>query len=79
MKLQRLLYSITFYLLLMTVVIMAKPNMLFDQDGKIRGYGVSRGETVFSFGVVSIVLAILCFYLFAIIDFLFAAGDIGAR
>ena len=70
MKLHRLLYSITFYLLLLTVIIMWKPSMLFDQEGHILSYGVGSGETVFSFGVVTVVLAIACFYVFAVIDFL---------
>jgi len=56
----------------MTLIIMWKPQMLFDKDGDIRPYGVDKGNTVFSFGVVSIVLAIACFYIFALIDFLFA-------
>lgn len=73
MKLQRLLYSLTFYLLLMTVIIMWKPNMLFDANGEIRTYGVNKGETIFSFGVISIVIAIMCFYVIAIVDFLFAS------
>jgi hypothetical protein len=72
MKLQRLLYSLTFYILLMTVIIMWKPNMLFEPNGEIRTYGVKHGETVFSFGVISIVIAIMCFYVITIIDFLFA-------
>jgi hypothetical protein len=72
MKFQRIVYSVTFYVLLMTLVIMWKPEMLFDKDGDIRRYGVEHGNTIFSFGVVSIVLAIACFYAFALIDFLFA-------
>jgi len=74
MKLQRLLYSITFYLLLMTMLILWKPSMMFESNGDIRSYGVDKGNTVFSFGVASIVLAIVCFYIFAIIDFLFASA-----
>jgi len=72
MKFQRIVYSVTFYVLLMTLVIMWKPDMLFDKDGDIRRYGGEQGNTIFSFGVVSIVLAIACFYTFALIDFLFA-------
>jgi hypothetical protein len=46
--------------------------MLFEPNGEIRTYGVKHGETVFSFGVISIVIAIMCFYVITIIDFLFA-------
>lgn len=67
----RLVYSVVFYLLTMSVVLLAKPAMLFDAQGEIKEYGVGHDKTVFSLGVVSIVLAILCYYLFSMVDLIF--------
>ena len=66
---QRIVYATAFYALLMTLVIAAKPSALFDADtGDIRPFGVSRNDqTVFSLGVVTVVLAVLSFYLFCIV------------
>lgn len=69
---KRLIYSIVFYLLVMAVVLLSKPAMMFDEKGEVRSYGVGNSNTVFSLGVMSIVMAILCYYLFAMIDFIFA-------
>jgi len=55
----------------MSVLIVAKPAILFDKEGNIRSYGVHDESTVFSLGVISIALAILCYYLFALIDCIF--------
>jgi hypothetical protein len=46
---------------------------MFNHDGSIRPFGVGAGEnkTVFSFGVYVLVLAIMSFYLFSIIDMVF--------
>lgn len=70
---KRILYSVVFYLLCMSLVLTWKPSMVFDRDGRPKGYGVERGETVFSLGVLSVVMAIVCFYAFALVDYLFQA------
>lgn len=71
MKLKRVFYSVFFYVLVMVLLVVAKPKMMFQKDGEIKRYGVEPGETIFSLGVVSVVLAIVSFYIFAVIDFLF--------
>lgn len=66
---QRIVYATAFYVVLMSLVVTSRPGALFDPDtGDIRPFGVSRhGQTVFSLGVVSVVLAVLAFYLFCIV------------
>jgi len=71
MKAKRLFYSVTFYLLLMFLLVLWKPSLMFNNDGSVKPYGLEKGETMFSFGVACVVLAIASFYIFAFIDMLF--------
>ena len=67
----RLLYSIVFFILLITLVHMSKLSVIFDKDGKLRQFGIGDNKTMFSFGVFTVVLAILSFYFFCVIDIIF--------
>lgn len=67
----RLLYSIVFFILLITLVYMSKLSVIFDKDGKLRQFGIGDNKTMFSFGVFTVVLAILSFYFFCVIDIIF--------
>lgn len=67
----RLLYSIVFFILLITLVHMSKLSVIFDKDGKLRPFGIGDNKTMFSFGVFTVVLAILSFYFFCVIDIIF--------
>ena len=71
-KMKRLIYSVSFYLLLMVLIIQWKPSVIFDSDGNVKNYGTERGDTIFSLGVISVVLAIMSFYFFAFIDLVFS-------
>jgi hypothetical protein len=73
MKFQRIIYSVVFYLLIMTLIYVTKPAIIFNSDGTLKDYGVEDGETIFSLGVICVVLAIISHYLFALIDFVFQA------
>lgn len=70
---KRIIYSVLFYVLLITLIAISKPSLMFDTKGNIKPFGVSNdGEkTMFSFGVFSIVLAIASFYIFCLIDLIF--------
>lgn len=61
----RLFYAITVFVLSCVLIFVTKPSMMFDNDHTIKRFGV---DTCFSLGVVTTVLAILSFYLFATID-----------
>jgi hypothetical protein len=66
-----------FYILSITLVIVAKPSLLFESNGDIKSFGVGstrddRPKTVFSLGVAVVVSAVLSFYLFAVLDVIFS-------
>jgi len=69
---QRTIYSGLFYLLIVTFLFVSKPSLVFDQDGEIKPFGIGTQKTLFSFGVLVIVIALLSFYVFAMIDLVFA-------
>ncbi len=67
----RVVYSLLFYLLAVILMMVARPSFLFAADGEIKPYGVGEGKTVFSIGVLVVVLAISTFYTFAVLDVVF--------
>ena len=69
----RIIYSILFYVLLMVLIILAKPSVMFDNDGNIKIFGTGSDKTMFSFGVFSVIIAIISFYIFSMIDLIFSS------
>jgi hypothetical protein len=72
----RVIYTLVFYLMAIALVVVAKPGLMFTNDGDVRLFGVGPGReesprTVFSFGVFVLVLAIVSFYMFSVIDIVF--------
>jgi hypothetical protein len=67
----RIFYAIFLYVLIMTLIFLKKPSMLFEKNGEIKNFGLKKNETMYSVGVLTIVLAIVCFYLFCVIDMVF--------
>jgi hypothetical protein len=70
---QRVIYAVLFYVLLIALVIISKPSALFHQDGSIKTFGIGEDKTMFSLGVLTVVIAILSFYIFCLIDLIFGA------
>lgn len=70
----RVLYSIIFYVLIIVLLYVAKPPFVFDENGNLKHFGIGPTDTMFSFGVFTVVLAFLSFYIFAIIDIIFDNG-----
>ncbi len=70
----RIIYSLLFYVLSVSLLIVSKPSFMFSKSGEIKSFGVGGTEqrTVFSFGVFIIVLAIFSFYVFALLDIIFS-------
>jgi hypothetical protein len=70
----RVVYSILFYLLAILLLIVSKPSIIFKDNGDIRPFGVGGDEdkTLFSFGVFAMILAIVSFYIFSVIDMIFS-------
>lgn len=67
----RIIYSILFYILVIVLIIVSKPNIVFDENQHIRQFGFGDNKTLFSLGVFTVVLALLSYYIFALIDVLF--------
>jgi hypothetical protein len=54
------------------LLVVSKPGLMFQPNGDIKPFGVGGEKTVFSFGVFIIVLAIISFYVFSLIDLIFS-------
>lgn len=70
----RVLYSIIFYILLIVLLYLAKPQFIFDANGQIKHFGIGESDTMFSLGVFSVAIAFMSFYIFAVIDIIFDKG-----
>lgn len=68
---QRVLYATLFFVLLMLLILVAKPSVMFDTRGDLRPFGVGDEKTPFALGVVVVALSVLSFYVFCIIDVIF--------
>lgn len=67
----RIIYSILFYVLFVILIILARPSIMFEKNGEIKQFGVKDSDkTLFSFGVFTVIIAIISFYIFAMIDLL---------
>lgn len=71
----RVSYATILFVLVMVLIIIAKPNFLFiEEDASsatkgIRPFGVANPKsTIFSLGVVTVVIAIICMALITVID-----------
>ena len=69
----RVVYSVLFYMLSMTLIMVSKPAAVFDEvTGKPLAFGLGEDKTLYSLGVVSVTLALVAFYMFALIDMVFS-------
>ena len=66
-------YTVCFYILVIILIIIAKPSFLFDEHGEARPFGVGDDKSIISLGVVVVALSIMSFYIFACIDVVFAS------
>jgi hypothetical protein len=55
------------------LIFVAKPSLMFDSHtGQFKNFGIGETQkTLFSFGVLVVVVALLSFYVFAMIDLIF--------
>ena len=68
----RIIYAVIFYILLVVLIVLAKPSVMFEKDGTIKQFGIGEDKTMFSLGVFSVVLAIVSYYIFCLVDMIFA-------
>lgn len=64
----RATYSIAFYALACVLIYVAKPRMLFKEDGSLRRIGTNEDESMLASIVFIAFLAIVSFYLFVAIE-----------
>ena len=67
----RVVYSTLFYTASMALIILLKPMLLFDETGELRSFGFGTNKTLFSLGAITVALAVMSFYVFALIDLIF--------
>ena len=68
----RIVYAVLFYILLIVLIIVSKPSIMFDEYGDIKQFGIGDDKTMFSLGVFSVILALISFYVFCLVDMIFA-------
>lgn len=64
----RVLYSIVFLTLFMMILLQARPPQIFRPDGSPIPFGVGHGRTLFTLGVVTVAVAALTLFAFALVD-----------
>ena len=68
---KRLTLSISFFVLSMLFVTILQPSLFFNKDGTIKEFGVEKGQTIYSLGVMVVVSCIAVFYVFSMIDLIY--------
>lgn len=74
----RVIYSVVFFILLIILLYMSKSSIFFEKDGELKTFGLGPDRTLFSFGIITVVIAIASFYLFCIIDLIFNDRRLGS-
>lgn len=64
----RVLYSITFFILFMVLIMSVRPRWLFRADGTTVPFGVGPDKTLFSLGTLTIACAAISLFAFALVD-----------
>lgn len=64
----RVVYSSLFFVLIMALVLIAKPPWIFTSDGVAKPFGVGGQRTIVPLGVVTVLTAVLSMYTFTLID-----------
>ena len=67
----RVVYSSLFFVLVMALVIVAKPPPIFSPEGDAKPFGVGERRTIMPLGVVTVVTAVLSMYTFTLIDMIY--------
>jgi hypothetical protein len=67
----RVIYATLFFVLVMALILIAKPWPVFESDGTVTPFGVGERRTVFPLGVVTSVVAVLSMFTFTLIDVIY--------
>jgi hypothetical protein len=52
----------------MLLIAIIKPSFIISKDDSIKKFGFEYNETIYSLGVIVVVLAVILFYIFSMID-----------
>lgn len=68
----RVLYTIVLYGIIMVLIFNRKSRIMFGERGEMRPFGIhgENGETLYSFGAINFIIAVLLFYIFCHLDIL---------
>lgn len=67
----RFVYAVLFYILVVALIYVSRPESLFADRNHIRRQGLLPGETLFPLSTVCLVAAIASYVVFTIIDMVF--------
>jgi hypothetical protein len=68
---KRTVYALLFYVLVVTLIIVSKPGLMFRSEGSVKPFGLGNEKTIFSLGIFCAVMAIMCSYVFTLVDVIF--------
>ena len=61
--------TIIFYIFFIIIIILIKPDTMYEHKTKtFKQFGFEKGQTLFSFPVISIVMAVILYVIFLIMD-----------
>lgn len=64
----RIIYGVVFYAVIMTMIMLQKPRLFYDDNGNVRHFGFGGNKTLFSLTVINASVAIVIFFFFSIMD-----------
>lgn len=75
----RVIYGVLFFSAIIAVLLVMKPRAMFEEDGRPKPFGTGEGKTLFSFGAITCLLAVTCFFVFGIIDMVYSCSNASAN
>lgn len=68
--------TIIFFIIIIILIYSIKPNFLYNSStSSFRSFGFGEDETIFTLPVVAIILALILYFIFTILDLLYKHLD----
>lgn len=68
----RIVYSSLSLIIVIMILCISRPGFMFKTDGTLKDFGFGNDETLYSLSSVSLVVSILLFYFFSLMDMIFS-------
>lgn len=68
----RIVYSSLSLIIVIMILCISRPGFMFKRDGTLKDFGFGNDETLYSLSSVSLVVSILLFYFFSLMDMIFS-------